>query len=309
MLNLRALSSEQQEQIDSIRSSTSTTCRLTVPALEEIMHQPFAVLDHGFVRVVDYQGGDASVAQGARVSYGSGTKSVSDDRGLIRYLMSHWHTSPFELAGITLHIKLPIFVMRQLVRHRTAHLNEYSARYSILDNEFYLPRAEDLAHQSRTNNQGRGDLLTDEQAQRVRDLLRNDAALTYDHYEEMIDPEGLDLARELARINLPVGFYTQLYWKIDAHNLMNFLRLRNDSHAQMEIRVYAEIIQEVLSRWMPLTHEAFRDYRQNSYNLSSMALDVVKRMLAGEDVIQADSGLSKREWNDLMVKLGKVSWP
>jgi thymidylate synthase (FAD) len=302
MLTLRTLTAEQQAEIDALRDAT-TTSRLTVPALEDVMYRPFAALDHGFIRVVDYAGGDASVVQAARVSYGKGTKATSDDRGLIRYLMSHWHSTPFEMPSITFHVKLPIFVARQWIRTRTASTNEYSGRYSILDREFYLPAPEHLAQQSTINNQGRGETLTPEQAKQVLLLLSLGAEQAYNDYEEMIDPEGINLARELARMNLPVNFYTQWYWKIDAHNLMNFLRLRNDSHAQYEIRVYAEIMQALLERWMPLTAEAFRDYRQDSYNLSAPALDVVRKKLAGETIDQADSGLSRREWRELMKQL------
>lgn len=303
MLTLRTLTAGQQAEIDALRDATAPTSRLTVPALEDVMYRPFAALDHGFIRVVDYMGGDAAVIQGARLSYGTGTKATSDDRGLIRYLMSHYHSSPFELCEIKFHVKMPIFVARQWVRHRMANVNEMSARYSILDREFYLPAPEHLAQQSKINNQGRGETLTPEQAKHVLVLLCLSAEQAYADYEEMIDPEGINLARELARMNLPVNFYTQWYWKIDAHNLMNFLRLRNDSHAQYEIRVYAEIMQALLERWMPLTAEAFRDYRQDSYNLSAPALDVVRKKLAGETIDQADSGLSRREWRELMKQL------
>lgn len=302
---LRNLPIDQQDEIHALRLATSTTRRLTISALEEVMYQPFAVLDHGFVRCIDYMGGDQAVTQGARVSYGAGTKAVSDDRGLIRYLISHYHSSPFELCEIKYHVKLPIFVARQWIRHRMANVNEYSARYSILDREFYIPRAQDLAQQSTSNNQGRGEHLSDERAEHVLALLRNDAMQTYDHYEDMIGPDT-NLARELARINLPTGFYTQWYWKTDLHNLMNFLRLRNDSHAQMEIRAYAEVMQKLLALWVPLTAEAFRDYRQNSYTLSSMALEVVRRLVAGEEVNPTMTDLNKREWRELMEVLGRT---
>jgi thymidylate synthase (FAD) len=305
MLTLRNLPPEVMEQITMHSENDAYSARTSVMPLEDVLYQPFAALDHGFVRVVDYMGGDHSVVQAARVSYGAGTKTVSDDRGLIRYLMSHWHSTPFEMPSIILHVKLPIFVARQWIRTRTASVNEYSARYSILDREFYLPRAQDLAQQSTTNNQGRGLALNDAQAEQVLKLLRTNAMVAYDDYEEMIDPEGYNLARELARINLPVSFYTQWYWKIDAHNLMNFLRLRNDKHAQMEIRVYAEVIEELFKLWMPLTAEAFRDYRKSSYNLSSMALEVIKAMLRGDEVTPNQFGMSKREWRDLMEALGR----
>jgi thymidylate synthase (FAD) len=285
-----------------------------VAALEDILYQPIPVLDHGFVRVVDYMGDDAAIVQAARVSYGKGTKKISGDRGLIRYLMRHRHTTPFEMCEIKFHVKLPVFVARQWIRHRTANVNEYSARYSILDKEFYIPQPEQLAAQSASNRQGRGDVLQGAEAERVLQLLHDDAAQCYAHYEEMLnedaagdarDPERQGLARELARMNLPLNIYTQWYWKIDLHNLLHFLSLRADSHAQYEIRVYAEAMLDVVRRWMPLACEAFEDYAVGSAHLSRAGIDIVRRMLAGEDVQQADSGLSKREWDELMTVLGR----
>ena len=207
------------------------------------------------------------MVQAARVSYGRGTRRVSDDRGLIRYLMRHRHTTPFEMCEIKLHVKLPIFVARQWIRHRTASVNEYSARYSILDREFYIPASDVIAAQSLSNRQGRGDQLPASEAARVQDLLREDAHRAHEHYEELLneesegkvhDPSRIGLARELARINLSLNYYTQWYWKIDLHNLLNFLSLRADSHAQYEIRVYAEaILEKIVQSWVPLTYEAF----------------------------------------------------
>ena len=307
------LTPEQQAEIDRQRAETQPTRRAVSPGLEEILYQAVPVLDHGFVRVIDYMGDDAAVVQAARVSYGKGTKKVTEDRGLIHYLMRHRHTTPFEMCEIKYHVKLPIFVARQWIRHRTANVNEYSARYSILDNEFYVPAPEQLAAQSSSNRQGRGDTLPPDQAVRVLDLLRRDAAEAYRGYVEMlneddagkvIDEKRTGLARELARMNLSLNFYTQWYWKIDLHNLLNFLSLRADAHAQYEIRVYAEAMIATLEKWVPITAEAFRQYRLGGAQLSANALAVVKKLLAGEKVTQEASGLSKREWTELMEALG-----
>jgi thymidylate synthase (FAD) len=307
------LTPEQQAEIDRQRAETQPTRRTVSPGLEAILYQAIPVLDHGFVRVIDYMGDDAAVVQAARVSYGKGTKKVNEDRGLIHYLMRHRHTTPFEMCEIKYHVKLPIFVARQWIRHRTANVNEYSARYSILDNEFYMPPPEQLAAQSSANRQGRGDVLPPDQAARVLDLLRRDAAEAYRGYVEMlneddagkvIDEKRTGLARELARMNLSLNFYTQWYWKTDLHNLLNFLSLRADAHAQYEIRVYAEAMIATLEKWVPITAEAFRQYRLGGAHLSANALAVVKKLLAGEKVTQETSGLSKREWTELMEALG-----
>jgi len=309
-----ALTSQQAEEIAQARAQRHETRRPTVPALEEVLYTAMPVLDHGFVRVVDYMGDDGAVVQAARVSYGRGTRKVSEDAGLIKYLMRHWHSTPFEMCEIKYHVKLPIFVARQWIRHRTANVNEYSARYSILDREFYIPTPEHLAAQSSVNRQGRGEVLTGDEAARVLDLLREDAGRAYDHYEEMlnvredgtpIDPDRRGLARELARMNLTLNTYTQWYWKTDLHNLMHFLRLRADPHAQYEIRAYAEVMIDTLARWVPLTFEAFKEYRLGAVSLSATGLAVVKRMLAGEAVTAESSGLSKREWTELMTALDR----
>ncbi|MGH7034472.1 MAG: FAD-dependent thymidylate synthase [Stellaceae bacterium] len=297
-----------------MRGGERPTRRAVVPALEEILYEPLSVLDHGFVRVIDYMGDDGAVVQAARVSYGRGTKRVNEDKGLINYLMRHRHTTPFEMCEIKYHVKLPIFVARQWIRHRTANVNEYSARYSILDNEFYLPAPEHLAVQSQANRQGRGAALPAREAVRVLDLLREDAARAYRDYAFMLNEtesgKALDesrsgLARELARMNLSLNFYTQWYWKTDLHNLLNFLSLRADAHAQYEIRVYAEAMIDTLERWVPITAEAFRQYRLGGAQLSANGLAVVRKMLAGEPVDQASSALSKREWTELMQVLGR----
>ena len=310
----RSLTGEQRAEIAALRAASATTRRATVPALEDILYEVLPVLDHGFVRVIDYMGDDGAVVQAARVSYGKGTRRVSEDRGLIGYLMRHRHSTPFEMCEIKYHVKLPIFVARQWIRHRTANVNEYSARYSILDNEFYLPAPDKLAAQSAANRQGRGEVLTGEEAARVMALLREDARTAYAHYEEMlneradgstVDPARDGLARELARMNLNLGFYTQWYWKIDLHNLLHFLSLRADTHAQYEIRAYADVMLETVKRWVPLCHEAFLEYAMGGVKLSATGLAVVKRLLAGEAVTQENSGLGKREWRELMDSLGR----
>jgi thymidylate synthase (FAD) len=294
-----ALSPEQQAEIDALRSAPSETLRATAPGMERHLYNAHDVLDHGFVRVIDYMGDDAAICQAARVSYGKGTKSVQNDEGLIRYLMRHWHSTPFEMCEIKLHVKLPVFVARQWIRHRTANVNEYSARYSILDREFYIPAREHLAAQSTVNNQGRGELLGDEEATRVLEILKADSARAYDNYQAMIGQDGQQgLARELARMNLPANIYTQWYWKVDLHNLFHFLRLRADPHAQYEIRVYAEAIAAVVADWVPFAYGAFEDYRMGGATLSATALDCVRRMVKGETVTQENSGMSKGEWRE-----------
>jgi thymidylate synthase (FAD) len=310
-----ALTPEQQQEIEAARAAAAPTRRPSVPALEAMLFQALPVLDHGFVRVIDYMGDDAAIVQAARVSYGRGTRAANEDRGLIRYLMRHRHSTPFEMCEIKFHVKLPIFVARQWIRHRTANVNEYSARYSILDREFYIPAPEHLAAQSAVNRQGRGAVLEGEEAARVLDLLRSDATRNYDHYLEMLnedeqgavlDPARAGLARELARMNLTLNAYTQWYWKTDLHNLFHFLSLRADAHAQYEIRAYAEAMMAAAEAWVPIAAGAFRDYRLGAVTLSAQMLGVVRRMVAGEAVEQAGSGLSKREWRELMDALGRA---
>jgi thymidylate synthase (FAD) len=296
---------EQQADIDEQRSVTATTRRATVPAMEERLYKAHEVLDHGFVRVIDYMGDDAAIVQAARVSYGAGTKKARDDAGLIRYLMRHWHSTPFEMCEVKFHVKLPVFVARQWIRHRTANVNEYSARYSILDREFYIPEPDALAAQSSVNNQGRGETLAGEEAARVLEMLKGDAMRSYDHYEAMLSQEGQQgLARELARMNLPANVYTQWYWKVDLHNLFHFLRLRADAHAQYEIRVFAEAMCEMVRDWVPAAYGAFEDYRLGGAHLSARGLDAVKRMLAGEEMTAEKAGMSAGEWRELEGVLG-----
>ena len=309
-----AITKEQLAEIAELRTNKATTIRPVSEELEKVLYQPFQVLDHGFIRVVDYMGNDSSVVQAARVSYGAGTKKVNADKGLINYLMSHRHTTPFEMCEIKFHIKLPIFVARQWIRHRTASVNEYSARYSIMEDEFYIPKSEHLAAQSKQNHQGRDESgsLTIEEQKRVLEILKEDSVNCYDHYLEMInqdkngdqvDKSKDGLARELARMNLPINCYTEWYWKIDLHNLLNFLSLRADSHAQYEIREYAKTMLDLTQKWVPHSYEAFAKHRMSGRELSGVALEIVKKMVKGEKVIQENSGLNLREWNELMLIL------
>ncbi|MBT0958632.1 FAD-dependent thymidylate synthase [Alphaproteobacteria bacterium KMM 3653] len=302
------LSADQLSEIEAQRAQSAPTRRATAEGMEAHLYTAYPVLDHGFVRVIDYMGDDLAITQAARVSYGKGTKSVTNDAGLIRYLMRHWHSTPFEMCEIKLHVKLPVFVARQWIRHRTANVNEYSARYSILDREFYIPAEDHLNAQSVVNNQGRGALLEGEEAARVLEILKADSNRCYDNYESMISDEGQSgLARELARMNLPANIYTQWYWKVDLHNLFHFLRLRADPHAQYEIRVYAEEICKIVADWVPHAYSAFEDYRMGGAQLSAKALDCVKRMIKGEIVTQESSGMSKGEWREFEGIIGLMS--
>ena len=303
------LTKEQEKEIKDLQSQKQDTKRVTAPNLEKILYEPISILDHGFIRVIDYMGDDTSIVQAARVSYGKGTKKVSTDSGLIKYLMRHWHSTPFEMCEIKYHVKLPIFIARQWIRHRTANVNEYSARYSILDKEFYLPSSEHLAAQSSSNRQGRGNIIEGKQAEKVLSLLKNDAEQTYNNYETMlnqrydgstVDENEIGLARELARMNLTLNTYTQWYWKTDLLNLMNFLRLRADHHAQYEIRAYADVMLDTLKKWVPITYEAFIDYRVGGTEVSAKGKLVIQKLIKGENVDVENSGLSKREWNELM---------
>ncbi|WP_373946400.1 FAD-dependent thymidylate synthase [Paracoccus marcusii] len=299
------LTPEQQAEIDSQRATPRQTLRAVSEGMENHLYVAHQVLDHGLVRVIDYMGDDAAICQAARVSYGKGTKSVQNDEGLIRYLMRHWHSTPFEMCEVKFHVKLPVFVARQWIRHRTANVNEYSGRYSILDREFYIPAPEHLAAQSSQNHQGRGEVLQGAEAQRVLDLLREDAMRSYDSYETMLSQEGQQgLARELARMNLPANIYTQWYWKVDLHNLLHFLRLRADSHAQYEIRAYAHIMCDITRDWVPAAFGAFQDYRMNAVNLSAQAADALRRRLAGEVVTQENAGMGAREWREFQAVWG-----
>ncbi len=307
------LSEQQKKEILEQQLQQNPTKRVTAPELEKILYEAIPVLDHGFVRIVDYMGDDSSVVQAARVSYGKGTKKISTDSGLIKYLMRHRHSTPFEMCEIKYHVKLPIFVARQWIRHRTANVNEYSARYSILDKEFYLPSKENLAAQSASNRQGRGEVINGKQADNILNILKKDAEQTYTDYELMlnekydgstINKNNKGLARELARMNLTLNTYTQWYWKTDLFNLLNFLSLRADSHAQYEIRAYANVMIDSLKRWVPITFEAFMDYRMGSMELSAKGKAVIQKMIKGENCNFETSKLSKREWNELMESFG-----
>ena len=303
------LTKDQNQEIKDLQSQNNTTKRVVASLLEEILYEPIPILDHGFIRVIDYMGNDNSIVQAARVSYGKGTKKVNTDAGLIRYLMRHWHSTPFEMCEIKYHVKLPIFIARQWIRHRTANVNEYSARYSILDKEFYLPDHKNLAAQSTSNRQGRGNVIEGSDAEKVLKLLKDDAERTYNNYEEMlnqrydgsiIDENKIGLARELARMNLTLNTYTQWYWKTDLLNLMNFLRLRADHHAQYEIRAYADAMLDTLKRWVPITFDAFIDYRVGGTEVSLKGKKVLESFINGKEISIEDSGLSKREWDELM---------
>ena len=304
------LTKEQSLEIKDLQSQNNKTKRVVAPKLEEVLYEALPILDHGFIRVIDYMGNDNSIVQAARVSYGKGTKKVNTDSGLIKYLMRHWHSTPFEMCEIKYHVKLPIFIARQWIRHRTANVNEYSARYSILDKEFYLPSKENLAAQSINNRQGRGEVISGNDAEKVLGLLKDDAERTYKNYELMlnqrydgstIDEAKIGLARELARMNLTLNTYTQWYWKTDLLNLMNFLRLRADHHAQYEIRAYADVMLDTLKRWVPITYDAFMDYRVGGTEVSSKGKEIIKKLINGEKISIDETDLSKREWNELML--------
>ena len=295
-----------QKEIDSVSKNKFLTKRVIAPKLEKVLYKSFKALDHGFVRVIDYMGNDSSIVQAARVSYGKGTKQLNQDKNLINYLLSHRHSTPFEMNEIKFHVKLPIFVARQWIRHRTANVNEYSARYSILDNEFYIPNSKELKPQSKTNNQGRsGDLDEDEKKIYMRILRENSKdsfkkynfLLNQDVDEAKVDPKRQGLTRELSRVVLPLNSYTQWYWKIDLHNLMHFLALRFDEHAQYEIRVYAEIMMNIMKKWVPLTYEAFLKNRLDSLVLSSEAIKFIKNKMHGKS--NKETKISKREVDEL----------
>jgi thymidylate synthase (FAD) len=274
---------------------------------DALLDKELPVLDHGFVRLVDYMGSDAAIVQAARVSYGEGTKKVSEDRALIRYLMRQGHTSPFEMVEFKFHVKLPIFVARQWIRHRTASVNEYSGRYSVMKEEFYIPEAKDIRFQSTVNKQGRAEEeVPDELKQHFIDFLKSTHAASYKEYQHLVD-EGL--ARELARIGLPLSLYTEWYWKIDLHNLFHFLRLRLDPHAQHEIRQYAKIMADMVKIVCPLAYEAFEDYILNSVTFSAPELKALNENLSDLSLTKEElvkRGLSRREVDELLEKLEKI---
>ena len=293
-----------QKEIESVSKNKFLTKRVVAPKLEKVLYKSFKALDHGFVRVVDYMGDDSSIVQAARVSYGKGTKQLNQDKNLINYLLSHRHSTPFEMNEIKFHVKLPIFVARQWIRHRTANVNEYSARYSILDNEFYIPNPKELKPQSKTNNQGRSGDLDDNEKKMYMKVLRENSKDSFKKYNFLLNQEDEEvnkkrqgLTRELSRIVLPLNSYTQWYWKIDLHNFMHFLALRFDEHAQYEIRVYAEIMMNIMKKWVPLTYEAFLKNRLDSLVLSSEAIEFIKNKLHGKS--NKETKISKREVDEL----------
>ena len=304
----------KEADLEDLMKDSYTTRRATVPAIEDLLYKPIPILDHGFVRVVDYMGDDSAIVQAARVSYGKGTKQTSQDKGLINYLMRHRHTTPFEMCDIKFHVKLPIFVARQWIRHRTASVNEYSGRYSIMSKEFYIPAREHLSPQSQINKQGREDAaVPSDVADRVLGILKDDANNCYSHYIEMmneddsgklIDENTIGISRELARMNLTLNYYTEWYWKTNLHNLFHFLALRADSHAQYEIRVYADAMLDIARAWVPFACEAFEEHRMHSASFSRSGLAALKRMLAGEKVNEENCGMTKREWKEFAERLG-----
>ncbi len=275
------------------------------PEAMDLLGKEFKVLDHGFVRLVDFMGSDAAIVQGARVSYGKGTKKVSEDRELIRYLMRHRHTSPFEMVEFKFHVKLPIFIARQWIRHRTANVNEYSGRYSVMKDEFYVPEADEIRFQSTVNKQGRSAEEVPEQLkQNYLDYLASSHKDCYGKYREFIDA---GLAREIARIALPLSLYTEWYWKIDLHNLLHFLKLRIDPHAQKEIRLYAICMADMVRVICPMAFEAFEDYILNSVTFSGPEINALRDALAGIDSAQlTQSGFSKLEGHELKDKLKRI---
>lgn len=253
--------------------------RIIVDEAEALLDKEIKVLDKGFVRLVDYMGGDQRVVQAARVSYGSGTKSFRQDRGLIHYLIKHWHTSPFEQVQLTFHCKMPMFVARQWVRHRTARLNEISGRYSVMKDEFYVPEPDQIRTQSSDNKQGRSS-ETLENAGAISQAMADEQSKVYAHYSSLVEA---NVAREIARINLPNSLYTEWYWQIDLHNLFHFLQLRLDAHAQYEIRVYAEAMAICAKAVAPLSYEAFEEHILGSQRFSRSECEALVAMLAGKD--------------------------
>ncbi|MFN8389705.1 MAG: FAD-dependent thymidylate synthase [Bdellovibrionota bacterium] len=263
------------------------------------------VLDKGFVKLVDVMGDDSSIVQAARVSYGKGTKSVSEDEGLIRYLMRHQHTTPFEMVEFKFHCRMPIFVARQWIRHRTANVNEMSARYSEMPDWFYEPSPELCTTQSAQNKQG-GTGNPVENAEAVAKTFPESQEQVYSQYEGYIDAK---MRRELARINLPVSLYTEWYWKIDLHNLFHFLKLRVDSHAQYEIRVFGEAMASLVKERVPMAWRAFEDYSLEAMRFSRLELAVLKDLLAGRTIDLEKAVPGKRERAELVTKLGELGVP
>lgn len=283
-------------QIDTAHAIT----RCSVPALDTILGHAFPVLDYGHVRAIDYMGNDAAIVQAARVSYGKGTKTLNEDEALIRYLIRNKHTTPLEMCSIKFHIKLPIFIARQWIRHRTAKVNEYSGRYSEMEADMYEPDLHRMTGQHSTNKQGSGDEMVENVMDCYRGIITANT-FAREAYKDLLD-EGLN--RETARTVLNLNQYTQWYWKIDLHNLLHFLALRADFHAQWEIQQYANAMLEIVKVWCPMTYQAFIDYRKDAMNLSAQGINVLQRLIAGEQVTQETSGMGKREYEELMDVFG-----
>ncbi|MFL1780675.1 FAD-dependent thymidylate synthase [Candidatus Hepatincolaceae symbiont of Richtersius coronifer] len=323
----QTINQTNQEQSTQSPQDKYYTSRSTNSMLEEMLFKEQPVLDKGFIRLVDYMGGDEAIVQAARVSYGKGTKTLNDDRALIRYLLKHKHTTPFEMCEIKFHIKTPLFIARQWLRHRTASVNEYSARYSIMEEDYYIPNLEQIKTQSVSNKQGRGEEFSSEKANVIRKELQTISKEAFGYYYNFLEENGEInnskgatnsqnnllqqgtsapeinsipskpiLAKEIARIILPVNVYTQFYWKINLHNLLHFLKLRADYHAQYEIREYAIKILEVVKLWVPVTYQAFLDYSLNAKLFSQQEVALIKHLIEGKEIKMEDSGLSKREW-------------
>ncbi|MET0772351.1 MAG: FAD-dependent thymidylate synthase [Candidatus Limnocylindrales bacterium] len=303
-IDAERLSPEQAEQVAAQREVATPTHRVVSQAMERLLYQPVPVLDQGFVRVVDYMGDDHAIVQAARVSYGAGTRTVRSDAGLIDYLMRHQHTSPFEMCELKLHVKLPVFVARQWIRHRTASVNEYSGRYSEIADTFYDPDPADIGRQSATNRQGSAGAVSPEVAAAARERWRDDAARAYEHYRSLLDAGDDAVAREIARIGLPLSHYTEWYWKVNLHNLLRFLALRMDEHAQTEIRAYATAIGSIVAAWVPLTWASFTDHQLRSVRLSGRALVTMRERLGGERLAFEDAGMSAGEARELRRALG-----
>jgi thymidylate synthase (FAD) len=262
-----------------------------VDEAEKILDKEFQVLDKGFVRLVDYYGSDQRIVQSARVSYGDGTKSVSEDAALIDYLLRHQHTSPFEQVVFTFHLKMPIFVARQWVRHRTGRMNEVSGRYSIMKDEFYVPEISCIAKQSKSNKQGRGEIFSADEAESFRSEFQESQKKSYAEYSEMVEK---GVARELARINLPLSLYTEFYWQMDLHNLFHFLKLRLDSHAQYEIRAFSERILEIAKIVCPLASSSFENVMKESVTFNGEEMEALRKILDGKENPIADEKKLRR---------------
>ena len=281
-------------------TQANKTKRPTVKQIEDLLFDEIRVLDKGFLRVVDYMGDDAAIVQSARVSYGKGTKTVSQDSALISYLIRHRHTTPFEMCEIKFHVKLPMFVARQWIRHRTANVNEYSARYSVLEDEFYFPDKCDIGYQSKHNAQGTHGTVEDEVSQKFALDLKKNTQFCYDAYKSSLDA---GISRETSRITIPLNCYTQWYWKIDLHNLLHFVKLRSDHHAQHEIREYAKVMEDIIKAWVPLTYKAFKEYVKNSVTFSESGMKFLRSKINGDEKTPEEFGIGKRESKEIISAL------